>query len=67
MPREPDWEALADLQFILYNRIADSLNAALSAIALSDMPEAQDKPPGFWKKRAATKIGMDQPVYGGPT
>ncbi len=56
MKREPDWEALSDLQFLLYNRIADSLNAALSAIALSDMPEAQDKPPGYWKNRATAKI-----------
>ncbi|NDJ75854.1 MAG: hypothetical protein GYB65_06320 [Chloroflexi bacterium] len=54
--REPDWEALADLQFLLYNRIADSLNAALSAIALSDMPDAGDKPPGYWKERASNKI-----------
>ncbi|MBN1202068.1 MAG: hypothetical protein JXJ20_09450 [Anaerolineae bacterium] len=54
--RQPDWEALSDLQFLLYNRIADSLNAALSAIALSDMPEAQNEPPGFWKDRAAIKI-----------
>ena len=57
MKREPDWEALADLQFLLYNRIADSLNAALTGIALCDMPEAQDKPPGFWKERASAKIG----------
>lgn len=55
--REPDWKALADLQFLLYQRIADSLNAAMSAIALSDMPEAQDKQPGFWKDRATAKIG----------
>lgn len=54
--REPDWEALAELQFLLYNRVADSLNAALSSIALSDMPEAQDRPPGFWKDRAITKV-----------
>lgn len=54
--REPDWEALADLQFLLYNRIADSLNAALSSIALSEMPEAQNRPPGFWKERAQTKV-----------
>jgi len=56
MAREPDWEALSELQFLLYNRIADSLNAALTSIALSDMPEAQDKPPGFWKNRATAKI-----------
>jgi hypothetical protein len=53
---EPDWKSLADWQFVLYTRIADSLNAALSSIALSDMPEAQDKPPGFWKDRATAKI-----------
>jgi hypothetical protein len=53
---EPDWKSLADWQFVLYNRIADSLNAALSSIALSDMPEAQDRPPGFWKDRATAKI-----------
>lgn len=54
--REPDWESLGDLQFLLYNRISDSLNAALSAIALSSMPEAQDRPPGFWQERATTKV-----------
>ena len=54
--REPDWEALADVQFILYNRVANQLNEALSGIALSEMPEASDKPPGYWKERAATKV-----------
>ncbi|MBN1678999.1 MAG: hypothetical protein JW966_01820 [Anaerolineae bacterium] len=53
---EPDWQALADLEFLLYSRISDSLNAALTSIALSDMPEARDKPPGFWQKRASTRI-----------
>lgn len=54
--REPDWDALAELQFLLYNRVADSLNAALSSIALSDMPEAQGRPPGFWKERAMIRV-----------
>jgi hypothetical protein len=54
--RAPDWEALADIQFVLYNRVANQLNEALSGIALSDMPEAGDKPPGYWKERATTKI-----------
>ena len=54
--REPDWDALADLQFLLYNRIAGALNEAISSIELSDMPEAQDKPPGYWKNRALTKV-----------
>jgi hypothetical protein len=54
--REPDWAALADVQFMLYNRLTNQLNEALSGIALIDMPEAQDKPPGYWKERATTKI-----------
>lgn len=54
--REPDWDALADLQFLLYNRIAGALNEAISSLALSDMPEAQDKPPGYWKDRATGKV-----------
>jgi hypothetical protein len=54
--RVPDWEALADVQFVLYNRVANQLNEALSGIALSDMPEAGDKPPGYWKERATNKI-----------
>lgn len=56
MRHEIDWESLAELQFLLYSRIADSLNTALSGIALSDMPEAQDKPPGFWKERATIQV-----------
>jgi hypothetical protein len=54
--RESDWAALADVQFILYNRIANQLNEALTGIALSDMAEAADKPPGYWKERAVDKI-----------
>lgn len=54
--REPDWNALADLQFLLYNRISGALNEAVSSMELSDMPEAQDKPPGYWKNRATSKV-----------
>lgn len=54
--REPDWDALADLQFLLYNRITGALNEAVSSMELSDMPEAQDKPPGYWKNRATSKV-----------
>lgn len=56
MIHQPDWDALAELQFLLYNRIAGTLNEALSSIALTDMPEAQNKPPGYWKDRASNKI-----------
>ncbi len=54
--REPDWEALADVQFVLYNRVANQLNEALSGITLSDMPEASDHPPGYWKERATARV-----------
>lgn len=54
--RESDWEALADVQFTLYNRVANQLNEALSGLALSDMPEASDHTPGYWKERATNKI-----------
>jgi hypothetical protein len=53
--RDSDWEALADVQFILYNRVANQLNEALSGLALSDMP-GQRSPPGYWKERATNKI-----------
>lgn len=53
---EPDWSSLADIQSLLYNRISDLLNAALSSIALSGMPEAQEQPPEFWRDRATHKI-----------
>ncbi len=54
--QEPDWSSLANIQFLLYNRISDLLNAALSSIALSGMPEAQEQPPEFWRDRATHKI-----------
>jgi hypothetical protein len=54
--REPDWEALGDIQFVLYNRVANQLNEAVSGITLSDMPEASDQPPGYWKERATARV-----------
>ena len=56
MKHKIDWESLAELQFLLYSRIADSLSAALSGIALTNMPEAQDKPPGYWLDLATAKV-----------
>jgi hypothetical protein len=47
---------LGNIQLLLYNRISDLLNAALSSIALSGMPEAQEQPPEFWRDRATHKI-----------
>lgn len=57
MQREPDWDALNELNFLLYSRVADPLNAALSAIALADMKEAPSgQSPDWWQQRANTKI-----------
>ncbi len=56
MLREPDWQALADIQFLIYKRVADSLNAALSAVALSDIPGAGGQSPTYWRERATTKV-----------
>jgi hypothetical protein len=52
MSHEPDWESLGSIQFLLYQRVAENLNAALAAINLLDAPEAADAPPGFWRDRA---------------
>lgn len=54
--QEPNWAGLADIQFLIYKRVADSLNAALSAVALSDMPDAGGQSPVYWKQRATNKI-----------
>ncbi|NDJ84370.1 MAG: hypothetical protein GYB66_00650 [Chloroflexi bacterium] len=56
MGREPDWESLNEMNFILYNRIADSMNAALSAMAIAEMPESSGKPPKWWYDRSKVKI-----------
>jgi hypothetical protein len=53
MSREPDWESLGSIQFLLHQRIAECLNTALAAIHLIDAPEADNAPPGFWQQRAS--------------
>jgi hypothetical protein len=53
---EPDWEALNEINFLLYNRVADGLNAALSAIAIAQMPDDTDQPAEWWYQRARAKI-----------
>lgn len=56
MSHEPDWESLGSIQFLLYQRVAENLNAALAAISLVDAPEAADAPPGFWRDRASDAV-----------
>ncbi|MBI5957537.1 MAG: hypothetical protein HY866_02305, partial [Chloroflexi bacterium] len=60
---QPDWVALADIHFLLYNRISDLLNTALSSIALSGMPDASEQPPEFWRSRASAKIANVLNMY----
>ena len=56
MMREPDWESLNDLNFLVYTRLANTLNAALSALELADTPGLDDQTPLWWRKRAHTKL-----------
>lgn len=56
MMREPDWESLNDLNFLVYTRLANTLNAALSALELADTPGLDDQTPLWWRERAHTKV-----------
>lgn len=52
---EPDWDSLSEINFILYRRMSDHLNAALAAISLLGAPEAQEDPE-FWRERALNEV-----------
>ncbi len=54
--REPDWDSLNEINFQLYNRVADSLNAALSAMAIAEMPDNSGQTPKWWYDRAKAKV-----------
>lgn len=56
MMREPDWESLNDLNFLVYTRLANTLNAALSALELADTPGLDDQTPRWWRNRAHAKL-----------
>lgn len=53
---EPPWGALNDINFLLYNRFANPLNAALSAIELSENAEGTGFSADWWRSRAREKI-----------
>ncbi|MCI0712127.1 MAG: hypothetical protein L0154_18375 [Chloroflexi bacterium] len=53
---EPDWASLNDINFLLYNRFAHPLNAALSAIELSESPDTTGFSAEWWRNRAKDKI-----------
>ncbi len=56
MMREPDWESLNDLNFLVYTRLANTLNAALSALELADTPGLDHQTPQWWRDRAHDKL-----------
>ncbi len=56
MHREPDWEALDQLQFLLMRRIVEPLNAALAAVSLVHLESAADKPRSYWQERATGEV-----------
>ena len=53
---EPDWVSLNDINFLLYNRFAHPLNAALSAIELAESPDTTGFSAEWWRNRAKDKI-----------
>lgn len=50
--REPDWEALNDLNFLLHNRLVSPLNGALSAIEKAAPTTEAD----WWRNRATSQV-----------
>ncbi len=56
MDREPDWEALAQLQFMLMRRITEPLNASLAALGLVHLDSAANRPREYWQARATREV-----------
>ncbi len=56
MHREPDWEALGQLQFLLMRRLIEPLNAGLAAVSLVHLDSAADKPREYWQQRATGEV-----------
>jgi hypothetical protein len=56
MAREPDWEALGQLQFLLMRRITEPLNASLAAIGLVHLESAASRPREYWQNRATSEV-----------
>ncbi len=56
MSREPDWESLGQLQFLLMRRLIEPLNTGLAAISLVHLPTAAGKPRAYWQARASSEV-----------
>src|SRR5215207_5104496 len=55
MSKEPDWDSLGSMNFVVNRRMAEHLNAALAAISLIGTSEG-DQPPEFWLDRAMSEV-----------
>lgn len=62
-PSTPDWESMADVNFLIRRRLIEHLNAAIGAVNLVDTPEAGSKPAEFWKTHAIRQIMRAQHLY----
>jgi hypothetical protein len=60
---QPDWDSLADINFLIRRRLAEHLNAAVGAVNLIDTPEAGARPAEFWKAHAIRHIMRAQHMY----
>ncbi|HLU09359.1 MAG TPA: hypothetical protein VK003_06810 [Oceanobacillus sp.] len=60
---QPNWNSLADINFLVHRRFVEHLNAAIGAVNIIDTPEAGGKPVEFWKKRAIRHIMQAQNLY----
>lgn len=60
---EPNWDTLADVNFLVRRRLVEHLNAAIGAVNIIDTPEAGGKPVEFWKTRAIRHIMQAQNLY----
>jgi hypothetical protein len=56
MNRDPDWEVLNQLNFMLAPRISAPLNEALNALTLAEMPESE-LDPQLWRDKAKIVVG----------
>lgn len=53
---QPDWQSLSEINFLLYNRMADGLNAASSAMSLAEMSDGTGQSAEWWYQRAKAKV-----------
>jgi hypothetical protein len=60
---QPDWDSLADANFLMRRRLLEHLSAAIGAVNLIDTPEGGSKPADFWQKRAIRHIMRAQHLY----